>query len=246
MVRAGVGALALAVLPGLGLTGCDQLSMPKAKAKVEEQAAEAQKTGDYPRAIRLYESLLDGTPDTAKIHYSLALIYDDKLKEPVSALHHFRRYLRLSVDDASKKEVQRFVDRIQLEVAAAAADSGVMTKREAARLKNENLKLQEQVARLQSDLAEARRKPTAKERANAGKAPRDPGGFSTNPTTAAAERAVGKETRTYIVQKGDTLASIARRFYKSSQRWKDIADANQNQLNGTVDLKVGQTLIIPR
>lgn len=244
-------ALLVAALVLLGLTGCDQFSMPKAKAKVEEQAAEAQKTGDYARAIRLYESLLDGTPETAKIHYNLALIYDDKLKEPASALHHFRRYLRLSSDEASKKEVQRFIDRLQLEMAAAAADGGIMTKREAARLKNENLKLQEQVARLQAELTEARRKPTAKELAKAaafGKTQpaTDARGFSKVPATAAAEKVVGKETRTYVVQKGDTLASIARKFYKSSQRWKDIADANQNQLNGTVDLKVGQTLIIPQ
>lgn len=242
---------AVTLAAALTLSGCDQLSLPKARAKLQEQAAEAQKAGDYPRAIRLYESLLDGTPETARIHYSLALIYDDKIKDPISALHHFRRYLRMSNDAASKAEVQRFIERIQLSMAAGAAEGGVMTKREAARLKNENLKLQEQNVRLQADLAEARRKPTAKELAKAaafGKTQpaTDPRGFSKVPATAAAEKAVGKETRTYVVQKGDTLASIARRFYKSGTRWKDIADANQNQLHGSVDLKVGQTLIIPQ
>jgi nucleoid-associated protein YgaU len=128
-------------------------------------------------------------------------------------------------------------------MAAGTADSGIMTKREAARLKNENLKLQEQVTQLKADLTDARRKPSSKD---AAKAARDAKGFSTNPTTAVAEKAVGKETRTYTVQKGDTLASIARKFYNSSQRYKDIADANQNQLNGTVNLKIGQVLIIPK
>lgn len=225
-----------------GLTACDQLSLPKAKAKVEEQATEAEKAGDFPRAVRLYESLLDGTPETAKIHYSLALLYDDRLKDPISALHHFRRYLRMSEDAKSKKEVNQFIQRLELEMAAGAADGGIMTKREAARLKNENLRLQQQVTQLQADLAEARKKPSSKD----AKASRDPKGFSTVPRTAAAEKLVGKETRTYVVQSGDTLASIARKFYKNSQRWKDIADANQNQLNGTVNLKVGQTLIIPK
>src|SRR4051812_31780630 len=98
----------------LGLTACDQFSAGPAKAKVAEQAVEAEKAGDYPRAVRLYESLLDGTPATAKIHYSLALIYDDKLKDPVSALHHFRRYLRMSDDAASKKEVEQFIKRLEL------------------------------------------------------------------------------------------------------------------------------------
>lgn len=233
-----------------GLTGCDQFKIPPAKAKLEEQAAEAQKAGDYPRAVRIYESVLDGTKETARIHYTLALIYDDKLKDPASALHHYRRYLRMAEGAPDRKEVEAFVDRITLELAAGAAESGIMTKREAARLKNDNLKLQEQVARLQTELAEARRRPTAKEVAAAAKfgaaaKERDARGFSTNPTTAAAEKVVGKETRTYVVQKGDTLASIARKFYKSGTRWKDIADANQNQLNGSVDLKVGQTLIIP-
>jgi LysM repeat protein len=236
--RAALGAVAL-----LALSGCDQFSLPAARAKVEEQAHDAQNAGDYQRAIRLYESLLDGTEKSAKVHYDLALIYDDKLKDPVSALHHFRRYLAMSDDAGGKKEVAKFIDRLQMEMTAAAADSGIMTKREAVRLKNENLKLQEQIVKLQADLELARRRPV---RDKNGKMV-DARGFSTNPATAAVEKAaVGKDTRTYVVQKGDTLASIARKFYKSSQRWKDIADANQNQLDGGVNLKIGQTLIIPQ
>jgi LysM repeat protein len=229
----------------IGLSGCDQFSIGAAKSKVEDQAREAQNAGDYSRAVRLYESLLDGTGATAKFHYTLALIYDDKLKDSVSALHHFRRFVVMSEDVGAKKEVQKFMQRIQLEMAAGAADSGIMTKREAARLKNENLRLQQQVTELQASLVEARKKPAAGAKTTA-KPGRDTKGFSTNPATAAAEKAVGKETRTYTVQKGDTLASIARKFYKTSGRWKDIADANQNQLNGTVDLKVGEVLIIPK
>jgi LysM repeat protein len=227
----------------LALSACDQFSLSAAKTKVEEQARDAQSAGDYPRAIRLYESLLDGTAKTAKIHYSLALIYDDRLKDPVSALHHFRRYMAMSDETASKKEVAKFIQRIQLELAAGTADSGIMTKREAARLKNENLKLQEKMTQLQADLAEARKKPSAKD---AAKPARDAKGFSTNPATATAERAIGSETRTYTVEKGDTLASIARKYYKNPNRYKDIADANQNLLNGTVNLKIGQVLIIPK
>ncbi len=240
--RAFASLLSCAAL-ALLLSSCDQFSLSAAKTKVEEQARDAQAAGDFPRAIRLYESLLDGTAKTAKIHYSLALIYDDKLKDPVSALHHFRRFLAMSDDDRSKKEVATFIQRIQLELAAGTADSGIMTKREAARLKNENLKLQEKLVLVQADLVEARKRPSAKD---AAKAARDSKGFSTNPATATAERAIGPETRTYTVQKGDTLASIARKYYKNPNRYKDIADANQNLLNGTVNLKIGQVLIIPK
>jgi nucleoid-associated protein YgaU len=45
------------------------------------------------------------------------------------------------------------------------------------------------------------------------------------------------------VRDGDTLASISRRFYKSSGHWKKIRAANQDIDPGK--LKAGQTLTIP-
>jgi nucleoid-associated protein YgaU len=47
------------------------------------------------------------------------------------------------------------------------------------------------------------------------------------------------------VQSGDTLASISRKFYKSSNRWKTILDANKKSIRNPKDLTVGQTLVIP-
>src|SRR5439155_1531541 len=52
-------------------------------------------------------------------------------------------------------------------------------------------------------------------------------------------------SRTYVVQSGDTLASISRKFYKSSARWEKILDANKENIPNPAKLKVGQTLIIP-
>jgi len=34
--------------------------------------------GDYLWAINLYEAALDGTPQSAEVHFKLALLYDDK------------------------------------------------------------------------------------------------------------------------------------------------------------------------
>jgi len=232
----------------LGFAGCDNFEMPSA-ARTEAMARESMQSGDYPKAVQTYEALLDGSPKSAPYHYQLALIYDDKLKDPVSALHHFRRFLKMSEDEPRKKEVVEYVKRIELIIATRASDAGIVTKREAARLRNDNLKLEETVRLLRDEITVLKRKPdpaSAKASASPKKPDRDAQGFSTNPTTRAAEQKVGAETKTYTVQKGDTLASIARRFYNSPQRWKDIADANQNQLQGSVNLKVGQTLIIPK
>lgn len=50
-------------------------------------------------------------------------------------------------------------------------------------------------------------------------------------------------SQNYVIQKGDTLYSIARRFYGSGNAWKTIAE-----LNGITDprqLRVGQQIILP-
>ena len=55
--------------------------------------------GDYLWAINLYEAALDGTPQSAEVHFKLALLYDDKMNDPLHALHHFKRYLVLNPRD---------------------------------------------------------------------------------------------------------------------------------------------------
>lgn len=54
--------------------------------------------------------------------------------------------------------------------------------------------------------------------------------------------AVGK---TYVVQKGDTLSSIARKLYGDSKKWKVIWDANKSVIPNKDKLTVGTKLTIP-
>jgi nucleoid-associated protein YgaU len=54
-----------------------------------------------------------------------------------------------------------------------------------------------------------------------------------------------KAGQTYVVQSGDTLFSISRKFYSSSRRWKEILNANKKNIRNPKDLTVGQTLVIP-
>jgi LysM repeat protein len=79
---------------------------------------------------------------------------------------------------------------------------------------------------------------TPKEDATA-KSPSPPAAF------VEAEKQARAKVRTYQVQAGDTLTSISRKIYQSPRRWKDILDANQNQLSNPDELKPGQTIILP-
>jgi nucleoid-associated protein YgaU len=51
--------------------------------------------------------------------------------------------------------------------------------------------------------------------------------------------------RTYIVQRGDTLQSLALRYYGSRAGWEKIFQANRSGLASKDQLKVGQQLVIP-
>lgn len=50
---------------------------------------------------------------------------------------------------------------------------------------------------------------------------------------------------TYIVQRGDTLSKISQKCYGTSQRWKEIFEANRDKIPNVNSLKVGSKLVIP-
>ncbi|MCE8012472.1 LysM peptidoglycan-binding domain-containing protein [Billgrantia desiderata] len=50
----------------------------------------------------------------------------------------------------------------------------------------------------------------------------------------------------YQVRRGDTLASIAGRFYGSSQRWQELHEANRHVLENPDLVWPGLTLVVPR
>ena len=193
-----------------------------------EQGQQKQAAQDFRGAVASYEKALDGTSRTADAHFRLGILYDQKLNDPLSAAHHFRRYVEVSPNGPHVREAMANTARIERVLAMSLNEGTLIGHAEALRLKQENADLRAQVATLKAS-------------------------FATNPGATAAGKAADREaqrklapgTRTYQVQPGDTLASIARKFYRSKERAKDIQDANQNSISDPRKLKTGQTLIIP-
>jgi nucleoid-associated protein YgaU len=182
--------------------------------------------GDYLWAINLYEAALDGTPESAEVHFKLALLYDDKLNDPLHALHHFKRYLVLNPSGSHAVDVKDFMKRDEVALGTSLSGDSVVTRAEAARLRNENLNLHREI-----DTGSAKPRPVAD------KSPSRHGD---------KEKAESKKTAShYVVKEGDTLASISRKFYKTSKRWRDIRDANEKKIDDPDNLKEGVTLTIP-
>lgn len=222
--------------------GCDQIAQMRGPKPLDlgDQAFSA---GDYPRAVRFYEAALDGTSETADLHYKLAIIYDTHLKDPTSAIHHYRRHMRMSESTARKEETERSISRLQREMATRLGEGGLVSRAEAVKLRNENNELRKQIAKLRAEksAAEARARTASQSRPEQQSRVSPSQGTQVRP----AEPVIGPETTTYTVQTGDTLASISRKFYQSTARWKDIADANHNQLGGSTNIREGMVLIIP-
>src|SRR2546429_7465961 len=124
--------------------GCDRMGGPR-YSQLTQDADSKSAQGDFERAINLYEAALDDSPRCAEIHYKLALLYDDKLNDPISALHHFKRYLALSPDGPHANEVKKSMKHDEIAALTALSGDSVIPRSEAAQLRNENLNLRKEV-----------------------------------------------------------------------------------------------------
>ena len=53
------------------------------------------------------------------------------------------------------------------------------------------------------------------------------------------------EPRIYVVQRGDSLSKIAKEVYGNAGRWKEIFEANRDQIKDPNLIRPGQELRIP-
>ena len=211
---------------GLALTACDKFT----DARYHNGLVEADKrvhAMDYEGALRVYESLIDGSPKTAEAHYRLGHIYADHLKDPLGALYHFTRYLAVAPEGQFGKEARSYEQEGQIRLMNHLSKGAPLTQEEAARIKNENLALKKTLAELR-----AVKTPPA-------------GAAVAGKQGDLTQKQIPPGARTHVVAKGDTLASIATKFYKNKARAKDILDANFYSADAATKLKIGQTLTIP-
>jgi nucleoid-associated protein YgaU len=168
--------------------------------KAEQKGDKEAKEGRFESAIYWYEAAL-GEGDRSAVHWKMAEIFANKLRDPAGAVYHYRRILALHATgqraDAAKAALHR------LEGGSPNPESGHPKAGGVARL------------------------------------------LSPEQAAAEAEKAAKSKMHMYVVQSGDTLVSISRKFYQTTARWQDILDANQNQLSNPDELKAGQTIILP-
>ena len=226
----------------LAPAGCDRaegLLAPRQRERDLRTAESRRQSGDYRGAAAAYEASLDGTAGSADAHFLLALLLRDRLDDPLGAAYHLHRYLDLAPEGRHAREAKATLGNVETNLATRLGNGTLLTRSEALKIKEDNVVLRKQVGDLQTELAS---RPPATTGPNAG--------LPANPVVSAAIRAAQerakKSGKTYQVQPGDTPAKIALKVYKNKARYKDILDANYNQLGDPPKpLKPGMTLLIP-
>ena len=223
------GTVAVLACAWLALAGCTRLFDNGAKDNLEKGDRKAA-AGDFAAAAALYEATLDGTAKSADTHYKLALLYSDKLKQPLDAIHHLDRCLELAPTGPRAKDAKALKKQDQNNLLATLTKGAPATQSDANRLRDENKKLSDKNAELLRTLADVRAQKTLPAAAGKGQPEKKP---------------IPPGARTYTVKSGDTLARISRQFYKTAARAMAIQNANYVNATGTVKIKPGDVLVIP-
>jgi tetratricopeptide (TPR) repeat protein len=201
------------------------------------KAKELVQQRDFRGAAELYRKALRVNPELATAHLELGLLYDDKLGDPIAAIYHYRQFLELRPDSPKRPLVEDFMERAKLNLMASLPQSPVTDPGELVRLKNEKAALLQENAMLQQRLAEWERQAAT------------PTVSAPPPIVAAtippAPPPSAVSARSHTVQRGDTLQSLALKYYGTRSEWTRIFAANRHQLRSQNELKVGQQLVIP-
>jgi tetratricopeptide (TPR) repeat protein len=233
------------------LLGCAR-SVPPNDADNErnpyyQKAKRMYELSDYQAAAGLYERALTVDPQSAPAHLELGLLYDEKLGDPIAAIYHYRQYLALRPDSDKRQLVQDFIDRARLSLAGKLPQAPTVDPNQVARLKSENAGLMQENIALKARVAELERGVAARPSEAQDSAVDIASSATATQVAIAASSAVvdTPKPNKHIVQKGDTLQSLALKYYGTRSAWDKIYQANRNVLPSKDQLKIGQQLILP-
>ena len=273
LLRLSAGALMLAFC--LVLAGCN----PNSERQSTEQDNAYFKSGrekrealDYKGAITAFELALEDNPRSVLAHFELGVLYEQHEADYAAALYHYNRVLKLRPSGYPSDNVRQRIPACKQEMVKAdsLAVMNPAALKETERLREDNQKLQREIATLQAKLS-GRPAPvfstntpvpvpvSARAPTPAGNpVPRPvngssaPAGTSQNSPTRLGAGSPARVTslpprpdaasrvRTHTVKTGDTMASIARRY--------GVSQSSLSSANPSIEprrLKVGQTVSVP-
>lgn len=211
-----------------------------------QRAARLYREEKYEEALNLFLKVIDNHREAPESHLEVGRIYLDHLKDPLTAIYHFRKYLEYKPNAEQFPIVKQMIERSKKEFARSLpgsqpCESSLITSTELSsiiqNLKNENRFLKNQLENIKKlntlDLINKKHtEQIAKKSEN-----------SLSPINQ--QITLPNSQSTYTVLAGDTLSSISKKIYGKTTQWEKIYNLNKEQLPSPSSLKIGQVLKLP-
>ena len=255
----GSSHLSILIVSLIGLVGCAPSGVEVVSETDEKQyqlGQDFKNQGRMEEALGAFERVIDARRDAPESHLEAGYIYLRTLKDPINAIYHFNRYLRLQPHSSQATQVGQLIETAQKEFARQLPaqpyedsldridlmDLVQTLKQENEGLKRELITASSRVQQLENVLGQARRSTQTQAYAQNGQAAQD------RPPVSATQQAAltpSNAPRAYTIRSGDTLSAISKRFYGTPTRWIDIYQANRDRISSESAIRVGQEIRIP-
>ena len=253
-------AISLGLLTGIlflvviGCPGNSNSASPEIRERDYERGLQLLKEGRNQEALNAFLIVIDRRRDAPESHLQAGTLYLQHLKDPISAIYHFRRYLETDPQSSRAERVRQLIETSMKEFARnfpAKPFEDPLERLDLLELveqvREENLELKRQLLAAKLKLAQqsallretdALPLPVLEEaELIEADEPQEDERFDS--------RAPVSRPISYVVEPGDNLSRISEKVYGSTARWMDIYQANRDRLASPHDLKVGQELRIP-
>lgn len=181
-------------------------------------------------------------------HLEAGELFRTHIRDPISSIYHYRKYLELTPNSAQAPHVRQLIDTATKDFAAALPAQPMRVQHERLDLLEAMERLQRENVELKQEISSLRQERARLQLTTAGAVPRAP---SSAPAVTPQQRsreaapAASPSHRTYTVEGGDTLSRISGKMYGTNSRWSDIFEANRDVLRDENSLKIGMKLRIP-
>lgn len=237
----------IAVLLGLSIflfSSCSDFNGSKQEEEnpAFEKGRSLLKVGKHEEALDEFLSVTRRMVKSPKSHLEAGRLFltVKSRKDPVSAIYHFRRYLMLEPESREAPKVKQLIVSAEKEIIRRLPGKPYAGYLDGLDLQEENINLRRENADLKARLGIPLSSPSSIPTETSASSPV----FSTVQKTFKVPTAPST-AKSYVVQKGDNLYVISRKFYGDSSHIDRIFQANKDIMSSKNNLKIGQILRIP-
>ena len=226
-------------------TGCGSSDLPgiEENDSAYERGRAHLRQGNEEEALDEFLSVTRRIVQSPQSHIEVGrlLMKLENRRDPVAAIYHYRRFIELSPESKEAATVEQLIVTAEREIIRKLPGEPYIEHLEALRLREENSRLKRELADMRVRLGLPLDTADALQPLSTAAGPTSPPSVHPAPVKPS-EPSVA---RTHVVQQGDSLYAISRKFYGDSAHIDLIYNANRDVLINKRSLKIGQKLRIP-